>query len=224
MPAAATAVVFDFDGVLADTEGLHLRAFQEVLAGRGWTLRRDDYFDRYLGYDDRDLILSFAADANLPLTAGEVDALLVEKARRYDRRVAAGSVLFDGAAGAIARLGARHRLGIASGSLHGEIAAILAANGLTASIAVVVGADDVPRSKPAPDPYAAAVAALGVAAERAVAIEDSRWGLVSARMAGLRTIGVTTSYPAGSLDQADVVVGGLDEVTMDLVDSLLGLR
>ena len=220
----ATAVVFDFDGVLADTEGLHFRAFREALAERGWTLGRGDYFHRYLGYDDRDLFAAFAADAHLSLSLEDVTALVIDKARRYDRRLAAGSVLFDGAADAVARLGARHLIGIASGSLHRDIAAILEANGLTESIGVVIGADDVRRSKPAPEPYAAAVSALGVPPSRAVAIEDSRWGLISARTAGLRTIGLTTSYPADALDQADVVLDGLDQVTTDLVDSLLGLR
>jgi beta-phosphoglucomutase len=219
----ARAVVFDFDGVLADTEGLHLRAFQDVFAARGWTLDRGAYFERYLGYDDRDLVIAFAADASHDLSPADVTAIVTDKAARFDRRIASGSVLFDGAAAAIARLaGARYRLGIASGSYHGEIAAILAANDLRHAIDVIIGADDVRRGKPAPDPYAAAVDALGVAPSRAVAIEDSRWGLASARAAGLRTIGVTTSYAADALDQADAIVGGLDEVTPALVDALLG--
>lgn len=219
-----TAIVFDFDGVLADTEGLHLRAFQETLAARGWALGREEYVERYLGYDDRDLFLAFAADSHRSLSPADVDALVADKARRYDRRLAAGTVLFDGAIEAVGRLGRQHRLAIASGSLHGEIAAILAANGLTGLIPVVIGADDVRRSKPAPDPYAAAVAALGVPASQAVAIEDSRWGLLSARAAGLRTIGLTTSYSAEALEHADVVLHGLDQVTTDLVHSMLGVR
>lgn len=220
----ARAVVFDFDGVLADTEGLHLRAFQDALATRGWTLDRADYFKRYLGYDDRGTVRAFAADTGHPLSSTDLDAIVADKVRSYARRLTTGSVLFDTAAGAIARLGARYRLGIASGSLHGEIDAILAANNLAHAITVVIGADDVRRSKPAPDAYAAAVDALGVPAARAVAIEDSRWGLVSARAAGLRTIGVTTSYPPSALDQADAIVRGLDDVTADLIDSLLGLE
>ena len=88
----------------------------------------------------------------------------------------------------------------------------------------MIGADDVARSKPAPDVYAAAVAALGVSPSNAVAIEDSRWGLLSAREAGLRTIGITTSYPANALDLADLVVHDLDDITTDVVASLLGRR
>ena len=219
---SARAVVFDFDGVLADTEGLHLRAFQDVFAVRGWTLERAEYFDRYLGFDDRELVRAFAADSSRSLSSADEDIIIADKARLYEQRAAAGSILFPGAARTIARLGAAFRLAIASGSLRGEIAAVLAANDLTRAIAAVIGADDVARSKPAPDAYAAAVAALGVAPSDAVAIEDSRWGLVSARAAGLRTIGITTSYPAGALDLADVIVHDLDEVTTDVVDSLLG--
>jgi HAD superfamily hydrolase (TIGR01509 family) len=216
------AVVFDFDGVLADTEGLHLRAFQDVFAARGWRLDRAEYLERYMGFDDRDLVRAFAADARRPLSTADEEVILADKARLYERRVAAGSVLFPNAPAAIARLGARYRLAIASGSLRAEIAAVLAANDLSQAIGAVIGADDVARSKPAPDAYTAAVAAIGVPASRAVAIEDSRWGLVSAREAGLRTIGITTSYPPGALDLADMIVHDLDEITTDVVDALLG--
>jgi len=218
------AVVFDFDGVLADTEGLHLRAFQDVFADRGWTLDRADYFARYLGYSDRDLVVAFAAEANHSLSPVDVSAIVSDKANRYDRRLAASSVLFDGAAAAIARLtAAEYRLAIASGSFHAEIAAILAANHLRHAFDAIVGADDVRRAKPAPDPYAAAVEALGVAASHAVAIEDSHWGLASARAAGLRTIGVTTSHPASVLAHADAIVSSLDEITTTLIDSVIGM-
>jgi len=218
---AGRAVVFDFDGVLADTEGLHLRAFQEVFARRGWTLDREAYFERYLGFDDHDLVTHFANDRALPLSQRDALGLVEEKTRLYDDRLAAGAVLFEGAAAAIARLGARYRLAIASGSIRSEILAVLDAAGLQHAIPVVVGADDVDRSKPAPDPYLKAVAALGVPPSHAVAIEDSRWGLASARAAGLRTIGITTSYPAQALAPADAVVHSLDAIDAALVDSLL---
>ena len=221
---SARAVVFDFDGVLADTEGAHLAAFQDVFAPRGWTLTRTEYFERYLGYDDRDLVRAFSNDRGLGLAAGEAEALLLDKARRYEQRLSRGSLLFPTAASAVARLAPHYRIGIASGSLRGEILAILNANGLGDAFPVVIGADDVARSKPAPDSYAAAVERLGVSPSAAVAIEDSQWGLTSARDAGLRTIGVTTSYPAPALSMAHAIVHSLDEVTVEVVDRLLGVR
>ena len=213
--------MFDFDGVLADTEHLHLFAFQDTFTARGWTLDRDAYFTNYLGYDDRDLIRAFSSEHALGVGAAEIEAILLDKSRHYERRLAAGAVLFPTAAGAIARLGASFRLAIASGSLRGEILSILRANNLADAFEAVIGADDVVRSKPAPDPYAAAVARLGVAPSAAVAVEDSQWGLTAARAAGLRAIGITTSYPASALGLADAVVDSLDEVTGPLVERLL---
>jgi beta-phosphoglucomutase-like phosphatase (HAD superfamily) len=218
------AVVFDFDGVLADTEALHLRAFQAIFRSRGWTLDRAVYFDRYLGYDDHDLVGAYVDDARLPVTRAEIRQIVDRKVEWFERERTKGALLFPTAAGAIARLGTRYALAIASGSLAAEITAILEPAGLTAAFQVIVGADSVVRSKPAADPYLLAVQKLGVGPAAAVAIEDSHWGLTSARTAGLRTIGITTSYPASALSDADTVVGSLDEVTVALVEDLLAGR
>jgi beta-phosphoglucomutase len=217
-------VVFDFDGVLADSEGLHLAAFQDVLSARGWTMARATYFDRYLGYDDRDLLAAFLADHDLQVPAAELDAIVAEKGRKYDARVQGGDILFPAAAACVARLRGAFALGIASGSLHEEIADILRANNLERAFEVVVGADDVAKSKPAPDSYAAAVEHLGVRPADAVAIEDSHWGLTAARAAGLHTIGITTSYPRRALQSADAVIDSLDEVTPEFITHLLAVR
>jgi len=214
------AVVFDFDGVLANTEDLHLAAFQDTFNTRGWSLDRDAYFSRYLGFDDLGLIREFGEDNGLRFEAGDVEALLLDKSRRYEDRIATGEVLYTTAKPAVARLGAAFKLAIASGSLRSEIVSILSLNQLTRAFPVVVGADDVRRSKPAPDPYIAAAERLGVPAPAAVAIEDAPLGLLSARTAGLRTIGITTSYPRPALSQADIVVDSLDEVTVEMISSL----
>jgi HAD superfamily hydrolase (TIGR01549 family) len=217
-------VVFDFDGVLADSEGLHLAAFQEAFSARGWTMARATYFDRYLGFDDRDLIQAFITDHGLQVSPAELDAIVADKARRYDARVRTGKILFPTAAACVARLKGAFALAIASGSFHDEIAAILLANKLDDAFEVIVGADDVPESKPAPDSYAAAVEKLGVLPADVVAIEDSHWGLTAARAAGLRVIGITTSYPRHALHTADAVVDSLDEVTPESIAQLLTVR
>ena len=215
------AVVFDFDGVLADTEGLHLAAFQDVFADRGWTLDRAAYFERYLGYDDRDMLQLYLDDHSIALSSADFGALLRERARRFEHRVASGQVLFPTATSAVKRLGAHYRLAIASGSMRSEILGILNANGLTPEFAAVVGCDDVPKSKPAPDSYAAAVERLGIEPRQAVAIEDSHWGITAAKAAGLRAIGLTTSSTAHVLRMADTVVDSLDDITPEFVRDLL---
>jgi HAD superfamily hydrolase (TIGR01509 family) len=213
------AVVFDFDGVLANTESLHLLATQDAIAARGWTLAERAYFDRYLGYGDRDLVIELAKDRGEALDETSIATLVRAKGAHYVRRLAAANAMYPSAAACIQRLGARYALAIASGSLQSEIVAILDAAGLRSAFPVIIGADDCASGKPHPEPYAKAAAHLGVSPNAAVAIEDSRWGLESARAAGLRTIGVTTTYPASAL-AADLIVSSLDELTVDVIATL----
>ncbi len=215
------AVVFDFDGVIADSERLHLRALTAAFAERGWTLTEADYFTHYLGYDDRGCIAAFAQREGLAIAPDAAAAVLEDKTRRYLALLAAGDVLFPTARTCIERLAAHIPLAIASGSLRGEIEHILSANGLRHHFTIIVGADDVVEGKPAPESYARAVTALGVTPGRTVAIEDSPWGLQSARGAGLHTIGISTSYPRAALTDADHVIDSLDEINVDRLRAIV---
>ena len=220
-------IVFDFDGVIADTEPSHLAAFQDVLAGTGLTLSGDDYYGHYMGYDDVGTLQALGRDQGAPLDDGEVRRLVAAKARRFEARVRGGNVLFPGAAACIARLAAVAPLAIASGALHAEIDAILSAANLRDRFEAIVGADDVPRSKPAPDTYQRAVALLanagtGADASGFVAIEDTPWGITAAHAAGLPCVALTHSCPAAALAAADAVLGSLDEVQPALLERLCG--
>ena len=217
-----TAVVFDFDGVLADTEGLHLRAFQEAFAARGWALDPVAYADRYLGYDDRTLIVEFAADEGFSIDAGEVGRVMREKADIFDRLRAAASVVYPSAPACVRTLAARFPLAIVSGSLREEIVSILDGASLLSEFRSIVSAEDVTRSKPAPDGYLRAATLLGVDPGRCVVIEDSRWGLDAARSAGMKTIGLTTTTTASALSAADRIIASLDELSPALIDDLAG--
>jgi beta-phosphoglucomutase len=215
-------VVFDFDGVLADTEHLHLRAYQTVFAKRGWTLDERAYFERYLGYDDDDLIRLFAEDHRIALTPGDRGMVVNEKTHVYVRALEDGSILYPGAAACVRAMGARFPLAIASGSLRDEILHILTANQLLNAFKAIVSADDVAHSKPAPDPYLSAARALGIEPSRCVAIEDSHWGLHAARTAGMRTIALTTTSAREKLASADRIFERVEQVTAQVVDELFG--
>lgn len=214
------AVVFDFDGVLADSEPLHLAAAQEVFASLGLTLTREDYYARYLGFDDETMFRALADDRGWTFPADQVTALVVEKARVFDAVIQRNDVLFPGAAECVARLAREFPLGIASGALRHEIEMILKRAHLDRHINFIVASGETPNSKPAPDPYARAAALHGVAPGDCVAIEDSRWGIESAKTAGLKCVGITTTYPAPELASADRVVASLDEFTADLIRKL----
>jgi beta-phosphoglucomutase-like phosphatase (HAD superfamily) len=84
----------------------------------------------------------------------------------------------------------------------------------------IVAAGETARGKPAPDPYRRAARLHARPPEQCVAIEDSRWGIESAKDAGLHCVGITTSYPARDLSGADAIIGSLDEFTVDLLTRL----
>jgi beta-phosphoglucomutase len=221
------AVVFDFDGVLANSEPLHFRAFRDVLAGQSVALTESDYYTRYLGYDDAGAFRAIADDRGLAWDERHVASLCATKAVTLEALEHHASVLFPGVREALARLTARGPVAIASGAIRPEIERVLEREGLTASFAVLVAAEDTAASKPDPAPYRLAVSrlnealSLGLAPGECVAIEDSRWGLESARGAELRTIAITNSYPREALAPfADRVVGHLDEVTDALLSTL----
>ena len=221
--SVARGVVFDFDGVLADTELLHLRAYQDVLSRRGWTLDESAYFERYLGYNDVEMLRLYASDHGLALDAAGIAVLMREKTACYLDQLDTGPILYPGAEACVRALGRRFPLAIASGSLRDEIMRILRAAGLTDAFRAVVSADDVAHSKPAPDPYLAAAAALGLAPAGCIAIEDSHWGLDSARTAGMRTIAITTTSAASKLAKADRIIQRVDEITVELIDEIFGV-
>lgn len=214
------AIVLDFDGVIADTERLHFAAFRDVFAARGWTLEEAAYFDRYLGCDDYGLVRDFARDNDLALSPADAETLVSAKGDLFGQHLSSSDVLFPGAAEAIRQLEARYPLGIASGALHHEIVAILSRAGLLERFRVIVAADDVSATKPAPEPYLTAADRLGVDPTRCLAVEDSAPGLQAARTAGMRTIALTTTSPAAALNGADRIVAGLHEVSPELVAEL----
>jgi HAD superfamily hydrolase (TIGR01509 family) len=159
-------------------------------------------------------------DESWTLDGSALDALMSLKADRYRRHLTGGDALYPPASACVRCLSPRFALAIASGSLRHEIQTILSGAGLLDAFPVIVGADDVTAGKPAPEPYLKAAELLGIDPAAAVAIEDSRWGLESARAAGMRTIGITTTYPASALIPADLVVDSLEAISPDVIDRL----
>ena len=219
-----SAVLFDFDGVIANSEPLHFRAFREVLAGEGLTLSESDYYARYLGFSDAGAFEAIAGDRGVAWSPAHISSMVDRKAVRMEELERHESVLFPGASTVIRRLAAGCTLGVVSGALRAEILRVLDHEQLTSAFSTVVGSEDTAKSKPAPDPYLRALELLSIQFGReldprtCVAIEDSRWGLESARAAGLRTVGVTHTYSAQTLQStADVVIPQLDVLTFEFL-------
>jgi beta-phosphoglucomutase len=220
------AIVFDFDGVIANSEPLHLRAFQQTLGEDGIALSAAEYYARYLGYDDVGMFESLGRDRRLEWSKRDIDTLVARKGTAMQRLLQSGDVLFPGAAEFIRASAAALPIAVASGAMREEIVEILRAAGLGDLFRVIVAAGDTPESKPSPDPYRLAIELLGrdcgtLDPRRCVAIEDSQWGLASARGAGLRCVGVSTSYRADELTGAELVVNGIGDLTLSDLDELV---
>jgi beta-phosphoglucomutase-like phosphatase (HAD superfamily) len=221
-----SAIVFDFDGVLANSEPLHYQSYRSVLAEEDLTLAEPDYYARYLGFDDVGAFRAIARDHGRTWSDRQIADLLARKADRMAALERDISVLFPGAAEAVRLAAATVPIAIASGALRAEILRVLDREGLTGCFTAIVAAGDTPVSKPAPDPYLRALALLRAARGRdlqpraCVALEDSRWGLESARTAGLRTIGVAQTYPASVLNSADMVIASVADFDMASVKAL----
>lgn len=221
-------MIFDFDGVLANSEPLHLAAFQQVLARIGVTLSAEEYYARYLGFSDLDAFRHVGRDRGIPLDATRIDELMEIKQELFPQLLG-DHALYAGAAECLARVAAEVPVAIASGALRAEIELMLERGGLEGRVPVIVAAGETPRSKPHPDPYARALERLcqeghlpqGTDPTLVVAIEDSEWGLQSARGAGLRTVGLTTSYPKERLPSAELTLDDIEAVTLPILQSLV---
>jgi HAD superfamily hydrolase (TIGR01509 family) len=219
------AVVLDFDGVIADTEPLHFEACRDVLAPFGIALTAEEYAEHYIGVADRKALADAGRAHGIEVDARLLDDLIARKAEVLRHVLASTRPMYPGVADVLRAWSAVVPLAIASGALRSEIQQVLDVGGVAATVCAIVSADDVLRSKPAPDPYLKALDLLtphvaGLEASRIVAIEDSRWGLQAARAAGMRTVAVTTSFAREDLASADLIVGALPSLTLDALDAL----
>ena len=142
------ATLLDFDGVLVDSEPVHLAAFNDVLAPQGITISERDYNDRYLSLDDAGVFRAVLARAGRTLREDEVRRLVTAKAPSFMARFEDAFRTFPGAAELVARRAARGPVGIVSGALEREIEFALQKMGVRACVSFIVSAERTPVSKP----------------------------------------------------------------------------
>jgi HAD superfamily hydrolase (TIGR01509 family) len=227
------AVIFDCNGVIADDEPIHFELFRRVLAEEGLELSRDEYYARYLHFDDRTCFEAALRDRGRPFTPEEISARVARKAAYYRVAVADGVRIFPGARELVLSLAKRYPLAVASGARREEIALILERAGLAAHFQAVVASEDVRRAKPDPEPFLLALERLNAARgsragrrhsirpDQCAVIEDSVGGVRGARAAGMRCVAVAHTYDPADLGEADLVVRSLEEITPAALERLL---
>ena len=212
------AVIFDMDGVIADTADAHCASWQQLGAARGVTITREDFLATFGRPSEEIIRLRFGADLpdeEVRRLAREKEAVYRSLARHTVRPIPHALELIRD----LHALGVR--LAVGSSAPPENIAQILDLFALRACFAVTVSGHDVSRGKPDPEVFVLAAERLGVRPERCVVIEDAVAGIEAARAAGMTAIALTSSHPRAAFRAADRVVDSLAELRGD---GLLGLE
>ncbi len=201
------AVLFDFDGVIAETENHHVTAWQRTLAAMGW-LVPDEIAARAAEVDDREFLSDLFTLRGMPVD--QVNEWVRRKQLLTRELLGYSPRLYPGVAALVRSLRAKVRLAVVSGTWRENIQVVLESTGLADAFETIVGKEDVTAQKPAPEAYLLALKRLRLSARSVVAVEDSPPGLSSARNAGLRVIAVGHRRPFGEWVGGAAYISGFE--------------
>ena len=211
------AVIFDFDGVLVNSEPLHFQAFREVLADENLELSEDEYYNELIGFDDKGAFRHFYTKRDLALSPRTFLSLMARKSGAmmeliHRRQFAA----LPGVEQFVRSLWRKRGLAICSGALRDEIEAMLEGISLRDCFPVIVAAEDVTVGKPDPQGYLMAIKQLGEKIHKhltpadCLIVEDAPTVIRSVKAVGFPTLAVATSYSIDRLSEADWAVKTLE--------------
>ena len=228
--AVLRAIFFDFNGVLLNDEPIHMHALQRIFAQQGVPLTSDEYYNKFVGVDDRKCVADLLARSGREDDVAFHARLMARKASYYQERIQRdGYSFFPGAVSLVESAAAGSlTLAVVSGALRQEVEEALKKAGIRELFKAVVAAEDVRGGKPDPEGYLMAIEELNSRSplperlfhpHEILAIEDTLPGLEAAARAGLVTLGVAHTLPRKDLDVADLRVDELDEVTTENLQS-----
>jgi HAD superfamily hydrolase (TIGR01509 family) len=216
------AVFFDFNGVIIDDEPLQMKAYQEILGREGMTLTEADYYGS-LGMDDVTFLRAAYARAERELDEESLGRLVEAKTAAHRKLIEGELPLFPGVVTFIKAVARRYAVGLVSMARRSEIDYVLERAALAPTFEVIVSAEDATACKPDPSCYNNGLELLNrkrgeahvipLRPDECLVVEDSPPGILSARGAGMRTLGVTNTVPDKALRDA-----GADSVTRSLAD------
>ncbi|MGH9343154.1 MAG: HAD family hydrolase [Terriglobia bacterium] len=227
------ALIFDFDGIIVDSEPLIMELTQRMAMLEGWSLSAAEYYRDYLALDDRGIVEHLYKSHGQHVDTRRRDELIRWKEETYRDAICEGLPPVPGALEFVRQSAARYPLAIASGSLRSEVEYLLAKLGLRAEFSILSTADDCERAKPHPCSYLMALQGLaalevlskeGLLACECLAVEDAPAGIEAAHAAGMKCLALTHSRPAGELQNADWVLENFEQARLDnIVAGFCGL-
>ncbi|ALA60895.1 HAD family hydrolase [Nitrospira moscoviensis] len=218
------AILFDFNGVIADDETSHFVCFQQALAEFGLSITADRYYGTYLGMDERTCTALLLAARDGRGDAARVRPIMERKAALFaDYTAQHPPSLFPGAAQFVERAREHYRLALASGGRRAQIDRALKGTAIERDFEVIVSAEDCPIGKPDPAIYLLALERLNEQAgrralkpEHCLVIEDSKAGIRAGRAAGMTVLALSTTYPEAELAEAHAVLSDLERAPLPL--------
>jgi beta-phosphoglucomutase len=216
------AIIFDFNGVIADDETPHVICFGQALAEENLSLTEEEYYGTYLGMDERTCTRMLLAARDGICDEKLLSRIIERKAELFrDYTSLHKPELFPGVIEFVDAAKRRHRLAIASGGRRAQIDAALAGTPIERDFEVIVAAEDCPAGKPDPAIYLLTCERLNISRSpsetikpvECLVIEDSLAGIQSAKAAGMHVVALATTYPLDKLSEADSIFPTLQAVT-----------
>ena len=191
-------VLFDLDGVLFDTEPIHRRAWIETMKSVGHVITEESLM-RWTGIACLELAKFYEETVTPRLDRSEYHDRKGDRFRELAPRILSP---FSGLLDTVDRIAQRVAVAHVTSNDRIDADLMLRATGFDRVLALGVAYEEVSRHKPAPDPYLAGAARLGIAPSKCVAIEDSPSGIASARRAGMAVAGIATTFSKNELRDA----------------------
>ena len=226
------AILFDFDGVILDSEEYHFEAFQRVFEEEGVSLTRKAYYRDCLGFNDVECFRWGLKGAGKIDEAGGIEALTERKAVQFEKLIRNQMRFFPGVCEFIRAAGERYPLAVTSMAQRGEIEMALRKADLADLFRLIVSGEDVEKTKPDPEAYEKTLHLLNVhlsltktdreiLPEQCLVIEDSSAGVTSAKAAGMNVLALAqTEEPDRLQASADHVLLSLEGVSLEEVEAL----
>lgn len=206
------SLIFDFDGVVVDSEPLHFRVFQQVLKDEGIELSEELYFSKYLAFDDKTFFTRSLSDFGKYTDSKQVFELIEKKSAIFEPMIEEHVKVFPGVQDFLRKVSGEYPVAIGSGALRSEIELILKYTGLENYFDFIVSANEVENCKPDPEVYNRVLDELNkrgeftVSADECVVFEDSVHGMKAAKSAGMYCVAVSNSYDKDRIDPADITI------------------
>ena len=217
-------VIFDFDGVIYDSEPLHLKAFNAALASIKKEITRAIYYKEYCSFDDEGVFTTLLKKEGVDFNDELINRLIEDKHKYFDMHHDSETSIYPGALDLIVRLSKKYILAIGSGARRQEIVRILNKENIISHFETIVSSDETNYPKPNPETYTQVLDRINetyqVDSNESVVIEDTPKGIIAAKSSGMKCIGITNAMDSIYLSDADKVVQAYEEIDKDLIDSL----